>query len=484
MVTSELESSEPDRKRPRIDEPASSDSPPNFTDHPTLYFGDGNVILRCQKTYFRVHRTLLTKNSPVFRDILVERDRVGGDYFRGCILLSLDDDVDDMEQLLNRVYDGLYVIAVPHKSEYKLTFFSDINVSELTTSTFPALASILRLISKYQIERPRKAIFDLFRREWPSSLETYDAKMASQRVMMLAAGATPENFTVIHPATVIALLREYGYLSADLLAPLFYDLSTHMWQFATPISAHHLTGLALSDIQRFIVGVNKLRALHVREAQCPIGVVTHNACHTALTVGWCGGAHNILHFQGNDMCHPLESWAALISRTKMPPKIEAPATRVVPNEQLGLAAPPPPYNAPIGGGGDPPYWSANRNLGHGVQPAVVRRALLAAAPQHDHHMPAAQVYNAQAQAYHGFVQAYFGHPPVAPPPPMPMAYHQPQGPGPAPRVAQPPQVQPQSQLLKPLFENLCDSCRQSVVLSLEASRRRIWDSLPKLFDLV
>jgi BTB/POZ domain len=115
MVTSqfELEASEPDRKRPRIDEPSSSQLPPNFANHPTLYFGDGNVILRCQKTYFRVHRTLLTRNSPVFRDILAEHDRDNGEQFRGCILLTLDDDVDDMEQLLNRVYDGLYVLSRP-----------------------------------------------------------------------------------------------------------------------------------------------------------------------------------------------------------------------------------------------------------------------------------------------------------------------------------------------------------------------------------
>ncbi|KAF8235508.1 hypothetical protein L208DRAFT_1256765, partial [Tricholoma matsutake] len=156
MVNPQLEASEPDRKRPRIDEPASSHSSPNFTNHPTLYFCDGNVILLCQKTYFRVHRTLLTRNSTVFREILVQRERVG-DQFRGCILLTLDDDVDDMENLLNRVYDGF-----------------DIDVSELTPSTFPALASILRLSMKYQIERPQKAIFELLRREWPSTLEKYD----------------------------------------------------------------------------------------------------------------------------------------------------------------------------------------------------------------------------------------------------------------------------------------------------------------------
>lgn len=112
MASPQVEASEPDRKRPRVDEPTDLHVPPNFINHPTLYFGDGNVILRCGKTYFRVHRTLLTRNSPVFRDILATSDRVGGDQFRGCVLLTLDDDADDMELLLNRVYDGLYVLSL------------------------------------------------------------------------------------------------------------------------------------------------------------------------------------------------------------------------------------------------------------------------------------------------------------------------------------------------------------------------------------
>jgi hypothetical protein len=110
MGSLQSEAREPDRKRPRIDEPESSHSPPNFTNHPSLYFGDGNVILRCQKTYFRVHRTLLTRSSQVFCNIFAEHDTDGGDQFRGCVLVSLDDDVDDMEQLLNRIYDGLCVL--------------------------------------------------------------------------------------------------------------------------------------------------------------------------------------------------------------------------------------------------------------------------------------------------------------------------------------------------------------------------------------
>lgn len=282
---------------------------------------------------------------------------------------------------------------------------------------------------------------------------------------MLAESADREEYMVIHPATVIALLRECDYMSADLFAPLFYDLSTHLWQFSKPVSTYHLDGLSLSDIQRFTVGVNKLRALHVREARCPLDAALQHGCRTALAVGWCGDAYNILHYQGNDMCHPIENWTALISRTKLPSQPNFPITR---GENPGPQAPPP-YNA---GGGEQPEYSG---LGHPFN--GVRRGL-AVPPMYDH-----PIYG-----YNGFAPGYPAHhaPPIAPPPLM-LHLHQPQHPGPAAlRLAQPPQVQPQPppQAPQPLFENLCGSCRQAVVQSLEASRRRIWDALPELFDLV
>jgi hypothetical protein len=380
---------------------------------------------------------------------------------------------------------------VPPHSGYRLTFFSDIDVSELTACTFPALASLLRLVMKYKIERPQKAIFELLSCEWPSTLEEYDEKMAAERTAIAAEGAGPEGYTVIHPATVISLLRECGYLSADLLAPLFYELSKHIWQFGQPSSPYHLDGLSLSDIQRFIVGVNKLRALHVREARCPMGVVPHQTCRSGLAVGWRGEAYNILHFQGNDMCRPLESWAALIAKTKLLSQPgEASASRAVPNEHPGPAAPPP-YNANPGGGADQ-HWPAG-NAAHGIfaVPGGLLRRALPVYPTHDHYLPAAQQYGAQPQAFNGLAQGYPAQQallaPLAPPP-VPMAnayhYHQFPGPGPTLRFVQQPQAQPQAQAPQPLFENLCGSCRQSIIQSMEVSRQKIWDSLPELFDLL
>ena len=342
------------------------------------------------------------------------------------------------------------------------------NFSEFTASTFPALASILRLVMKYQIERPQKVIFELLRREWPSTLEKYDIKVNIERAAIAAEGDSPEEYTIMHPTTVIALLRECGYVSADLLAPLFYDLSNQVWQFTKPISPYHLEGLSLSDVQRFVVGLNKLRALHVREARCPMGVVPNNhpACQSALAVGWRGEAYDILHYQGNDMCYPLESWLVLISRAKLPSQPGAPVPRVVPNDNPMPAAPPAYNPLPAGGGGQ--QWHGNLAVA-----GVPRHAL-----QGVYNQNLFAGYNAQLQAFDGVARVQPAPQQAAPPAPVPMPYQQPQ---PAPQ-AQP--SQEQAQAPQPLFDKLCASCRQSVVRSMEASRQKIWDSLPEIFNLV
>lgn len=41
---------------------------------PDLYFLDGNIIIRSSRkdetfVYFRVHKSILAKNSPIFRDM-------------------------------------------------------------------------------------------------------------------------------------------------------------------------------------------------------------------------------------------------------------------------------------------------------------------------------------------------------------------------------------------------------------------------------
>ena len=89
------------RKRPRLSEEA--DEKP-FVNHPTLYFDDGNIILRAGWTLFCVHKSLLSKHSSVFRDLF---QRMHIDRFRELTLITMEETREDLETLLNVIYDGL-----------------------------------------------------------------------------------------------------------------------------------------------------------------------------------------------------------------------------------------------------------------------------------------------------------------------------------------------------------------------------------------
>jgi len=94
-----------DRKRPRKLDPEEAVNS-QLTNHPNLYFEDGNVIMKAGNTLFCVHRTILSKHSTVFRDLFAQNTET----LRGLPSFTLDDGKDDMESLLNTVYDGMSVI--------------------------------------------------------------------------------------------------------------------------------------------------------------------------------------------------------------------------------------------------------------------------------------------------------------------------------------------------------------------------------------
>ncbi len=92
-------SSENPRKRVKLEEP---DEKP-FQNHPTLYIPDGSVILRTGGTLFCVHKSLLSKHSPVFKE-LFQQDN---ERFRGLPYYTTEETREDLEVLLNVLYDGL-----------------------------------------------------------------------------------------------------------------------------------------------------------------------------------------------------------------------------------------------------------------------------------------------------------------------------------------------------------------------------------------
>lgn len=96
-------SSQHARKRPRPETDDEDQKP--FLNHPTLYFDDGNIILRTGGTLFCVHKSVISKHSTVFRDLVQQGPN--HDRFRGLLQVTMEESREDLECLLNVIYDGL-----------------------------------------------------------------------------------------------------------------------------------------------------------------------------------------------------------------------------------------------------------------------------------------------------------------------------------------------------------------------------------------
>ncbi|KAI0356842.1 hypothetical protein OH77DRAFT_1423076 [Trametes cingulata] len=308
-------SAQPERKRPRL---SPEDEKP-FVNHPTLYFDDGNVILQAGATLFCVHRSLLSKHSAVFRDLFAQEHA----EFRGLPHISMEETPEEVEALLNVVYDGLRF-----------------EMRELTVETFPTLANLLRMATKYKVQRPCTDIISRIRAEWPSTLVQHDTKAAEARARLHKlynsaqkqpageqgpAYAGPAHVPqpqqediIVHPAAVIALLRDCGYHDPDLLFPLFYALSRTTWQFGGPLLGHSLAPLSSADVERLVVGIERLRSAHTSFAT----VVPQHAAVPTNPPHFCmmGAAQLqtsmvplLLPNAQNRAREPLEEWRGMIS---------------------------------------------------------------------------------------------------------------------------------------------------------------------------
>lgn len=108
-------SSQPASKRKREDDDTGSQaSQDSWSTNTTItrskyWLDDGNVILQAENTQFRVHRSMLSRNSSVFSDMFSipqppHMDQ--GEQLEGCPIIHLSDKASDVEYLISILYDN------------------------------------------------------------------------------------------------------------------------------------------------------------------------------------------------------------------------------------------------------------------------------------------------------------------------------------------------------------------------------------------
>lgn len=198
------------------------------------------------------------------------------------------------------------------------------------------------MCTKYKIDRTCDDILQRIKQEWPRPLMEHDSKMLSARIQQAQnapyiaqngvnvpnpqydANAAEQEDLIIHPGSVISLLRECGYDSPDLLAPLFYALSRGTWQFGGCAVGHHIAPLSHADVERLIIGVERLRTYHAdfvsQLPSFPGMPAGHKQCEGGIRKYWATLGPSMLRATTGSR-QPIEDWFSITSQLRTNPNI-------------------------------------------------------------------------------------------------------------------------------------------------------------------
>ncbi|KAK7025093.1 BTB domain-containing protein [Favolaschia claudopus] len=211
----------PPAKRQRTDDTQTTRS--------ELWNEDGNIVLQAANTQFRVHWSVLARSSSVFSDMQGLPQPAEQPLVDGCPILEISDDPDDVEYLLKALY-------IP-------SFHCQ------TLLPFPVVRALIRLGRKYDFEYLYDSALARLRKEFPATLEEYDACEKSTTI--------EDDGWLTHD--VISLARENEILS---VLPAAYHFLLSFETLAslkfTEIFEEGHVALSILDLGKCIIGREKL----------------------------------------------------------------------------------------------------------------------------------------------------------------------------------------------------------------------------------
>ncbi|KAF7976079.1 hypothetical protein HWV62_7640 [Athelia sp. TMB] len=169
--------------------------------HPKIGFEDGNIAIVTGPDYFLVHQGLLSRRSEYLSKLVQRAICENVSLLDGRPSLQLDDSSADMVDFLQALYDGIH--GLKHNAK-----------------TFPEVASLLRLCTKYQVGYLRHQLLRGLSRSWPSTLDQWEERELKATD---SHGIYAPRNVLAHPILVINLAREIN--APELLPSAFYDLS-------------------------------------------------------------------------------------------------------------------------------------------------------------------------------------------------------------------------------------------------------------------
>ncbi|CAL1699880.1 unnamed protein product [Somion occarium] len=130
--------------------------------HETLWYEDGNIVLVADTTTFRVHSSVLSRASDIFRDMFSLPQPQGEDTIDGCPVVHLPDSPHDLAIALDMLYNGM---------RYHLN-----DQPPLWTT----VRAMLRMGTKYEMDALRQEAIDQLDRAFPKNLKDWDVVQLSR----------------------------------------------------------------------------------------------------------------------------------------------------------------------------------------------------------------------------------------------------------------------------------------------------------------
>ena len=92
---------------------SAPDDAKNPARHSDLWMDDGSIVLQAENSQFRVHRSMLSRHSSVFRDMFSVPQPTDEKNIEGCPVIYLPDSAEDVSCLLSALYDHQQVVNNP-----------------------------------------------------------------------------------------------------------------------------------------------------------------------------------------------------------------------------------------------------------------------------------------------------------------------------------------------------------------------------------
>ncbi|GJE90384.1 hypothetical protein PsYK624_065150 [Phanerochaete sordida] len=145
------------------------DTPPSATDgtskeddnaihpHSEMFFDDGNIMLVAEKTSYKVHRSVLSRKSALFKDLLSLPQPDSEEKLDGLPMVRLLDAAEDITMLLDAIYNGA-------KYRYR----------DDETPGWAVVRRLLDLGTKYQVEELREEAVHQLNARYPRKIADWD----------------------------------------------------------------------------------------------------------------------------------------------------------------------------------------------------------------------------------------------------------------------------------------------------------------------